>query len=208
MEKKTAQKLEWVVWSFLGLVILGIIAAFILQKNKVAKPLPVLRVIPDFHLTNQFGKIISKSDLQGTVFLADIFFTRCPGPCTQLSKRMSRLQNELPPAVKLISLTADPAFDSSEVLKKYGERFGADVKRWTFLTGTKKEIYTFAMDGLMLAVQEKEEKEKVSIEDMFIHSTMIVLVDGKGRVRSFYESDKPESHDQIIADVKNVLREH
>src|SRR5256885_7930143 len=32
-------------------------------------------------------------------------------------------------------LTADPEFDTPEVLKRYGERFGASADRWCFLTG-------------------------------------------------------------------------
>ena len=39
-----------------------------------------------------------------------------------------------------MTLTTDPDYDTPAVLKKYGERFGADFRRWTFLTGTKAQI--------------------------------------------------------------------
>ena len=36
------------------------------------------------------------------------------------------------------------------ILKRYGERYGADFQRWTFLTGAKKELAGLAAGSLKL----------------------------------------------------------
>jgi protein SCO1 len=121
-------------------------------------------------------------------WLADIIFTRCPGPCARMTQRLRDLQAALPadPRVKLVSLTTDPAFDTPEVLAKYGQRFGADPARWWFLTGDKREIVKLAVEGLKLTTLDKEEAKRESPNDLFIHSTNLILVDQQGRLRASF----------------------
>jgi protein SCO1 len=204
---QSSRKLEWLVWILLIAISLGIAAAYFSQK--AGNQLKVLRHLPDFALTNQFGKPISLSSLRGEVWLANIIFTRCPGPCAKMTRQFAEIQTALPkdkPA-QLITLTADPEYDTPFVLKNYAERFGADSANWHFLTGPKKEIYRLALDGLMLAVQEKTPDEKLTEDDLFIHSTLFVLVDKRGNVRSFYESTDEGVNERILADIKQLLRE-
>ena len=80
------------------------------------------------------------ADLTNRVWVADIIFTRCAGSCPVMSKQMKSLQDALPPAsrAKLVTLTTDPDFDTPPVLKKYGERYGADFNRWTFSPARKR----------------------------------------------------------------------
>ena len=204
---ESSRKLQWIVWGGLFAIALAITMAFVASKKK--PKLPVLHKVPEFALTNQFGKKLTLSDLRGDIWLADIIFTRCAGPCPRITRQFADIQSKLSAnqPVKLVTLTADPAFDSAEVLKKYGERFGADNQRWVFLTGPKKDIYQLAMDGLMLAVQEKSPQEQTSIDDLFIHSTIFVLVDKAGSVRAFYESDEPGTQDKILGDIAKLLHE-
>ena len=76
------------------------------------------------------------------VWVADIIFTRCAGPCPVITGHMKSLEDALPKTsdAKLVTLTTDPDFDTPAMMKRYGERFGADFNRWMFLTGTKAEI--------------------------------------------------------------------
>ena len=126
-----------------------------LQINR-SRRRPLLRVIgpvADFTLTNQDGQLSTLADFTNHVWVADIIFTRCAGPCPRMTGQMRSLQNLLPPdsTAQLVTLTTDPDFDSPAVLKKYGERFNADSNRWTFLTGTKKEIAALASGSLKLS---------------------------------------------------------
>lgn len=127
-----------------------------------------------------------------------------------MTKQFSKIQSQLPDvnSARLVTLTADPEFDTAEVLKKYGDRFGAKQESWWFLTGSKKEIYRLATDeGLMLSVQEKTPGQRGDENDLFVHSTLFVLVDQKGNVRAIYESTDDDVEKKVLADIKKLLRE-
>src|SRR5438445_1927832 len=141
---RPARSVEWIVWGGLVLVMVAILGAFVISRSRqTVPPLPVYATVPDFSLTNQIGGVIALSDLRGKVWVADIIFTRCPGPCPKMTEQMSELQAALPPEepVVLVSLTADPDFDTPEVLRRYGEERGASADRWHFLTGQKADLY-------------------------------------------------------------------
>lgn len=201
------RKLQWIVWGALGAVVFVIAGVYFAQRT--TKPLKVLRHLPSFTLTNQLNQPVSLATLRGDVWLANIIFTRCPGPCARMTKQFGEIQRALnnEESFKLVSLTADPSYDTTSVLKEYGTRAGADFSKWHFLTGHKEDIYRLALEGLMLAIQEKKPDEKLSDEDLFIHSTLFVLVDKRGNVRSFYESTDEGVHERILSDAKQLLRE-
>src|SRR5579859_2367114 len=102
------------VWGALGLTTDTLLLAFWLSNLRAhsvpARPLPVYGQVADFSLTNQEGRAISLADLRGHVWVADIIFTRCPGPCLKMTRQMKGLQAALPPGtdVRLVTLTTDP----------------------------------------------------------------------------------------------------
>jgi protein SCO1/2 len=108
--------------------------------------------------------------------------------------------------VKLVTLTTDPAFDTPAVMKCYGERFGADFNRWLLLTGTKPEIQRLAVEGLKLVAVDKPAAEQTSPQDLFIHSTLFVIVDQQGRLRDVFDSTDPGSQKRVAREVKQLLR--
>jgi protein SCO1/2 len=97
-------------------------------------------------------------------------------------------------------------------LKAYGERFGANHERWMFLTGTKKEIAGLAIDSLKLTALERKPEEREDPQDLFIHSTIFVVVDKRGRLRDVIETtgdgiDPALVRRQILARVAKLERE-
>jgi cytochrome oxidase Cu insertion factor (SCO1/SenC/PrrC family) len=97
-------------------------------------------------------------------------------------------------------------------LKAYAERFQADPQRWTFLTGTKKDIANLAIDSLKLTAIEKKPEERESPQDLFVHSTIFVLADKRAQLRGVFETTgdgiEPENvKAQILAAVKQLERE-
>jgi protein SCO1/2 len=189
------------------MVVLAIAGVFLSTVlHKAARPLPVYGDVPDFKLTNQLGEAVSLADLRGHIWVANIIFTRCSGPCPDMTRQMKIIQEGLPSgnAVKLVSLTADPDFDSPAVLKEYASRFGVDPARWALLTGPKQEVYDVAIRGLKLAVQQTENGKPDP--DQFIHSTRFVVVDQRGQVRgiSFEGSDVV---DQILRAIRQLRNE-
>jgi protein SCO1/2 len=176
----------------------------------------VLGQIADFTLTNQNGAAVSLADLRGHVWVADIIFTRCPGPCLKMSRQMQEIQQTLSPdsTVRLVSLTTDPDFDSPSVLKKYAGRFDADPARWIFLTGTKAAIGALASgtDSLNLSAVAVKPGERVSADDLFVHSTIFVVVDQRARLRGIFETsgegvDWSQEKAKILAAARELERE-
>jgi protein SCO1 len=212
-----ARKLPLSIVVGLLLLILTLALAALVAELKVRlthPPLPVLGQVGDFALTNQAGAAVSLADLRGRVWAADIIFTRCAGPCPRMTRQMKELQDALPAAdpVRLVTLTTDPDFDTPPVLEKYAGRFDADTNRWMFLTGAKKEISGLAVDSLKLAAIEKKPEERASPEDLFVHSTIFVVVDQHARLRGIFQTggdgvDWPAEKQKILGALKQLEHE-
>lgn len=171
--------------AFLGLAYLASFAEF--QKKNV---LPPLGKISDFTLTNQDSKATTLADLTNHVWIADIIFSRCAGPCPRMTAQMKDFEDKLSADknAKLVTLTTDPDFDSPEILKRYGERFGADFSRWTFLTGTKMQIGNLAANSLKLSAVPIDVKDQKNAADLFIHTTIFVIVDKHAQLRGIFQT--------------------
>jgi len=133
--------IHFFLWGGLGLIVLGIVSVWLTSASP-NKPLPVYGAVTNFSLTDQDGRPVSEADWHGRICVVDLIFTRCPGPCPIVSATLRHLQDALPsgPAVRLFSLTSDPAYDTPPVLKKYAEKFGARSGVWSFLAGPKEMV--------------------------------------------------------------------
>lgn len=208
--RKDSHLVEWIIWSVIAATIFTISGAFVWTRffaERLDKPLIVSSNVPEFTLTNQFGQAVSLSDFLGHVVVADVIFTRCPVSCEQMSRRMRALQDQLGPRmnVRFISITSDPGYDNPEILRKYAGRHGAS-ERWHFLTGIKRDVYKLAVDGLKFVVLEKTE-QKVTDDDLFIHSTQFAVIDKRGRIRGYFEATDEEQRKQVAIAVKKLARE-
>jgi cytochrome oxidase Cu insertion factor (SCO1/SenC/PrrC family) len=195
-------------------VALAFVAAGLNPRVARGQRLPVYGLVNHFGLTNQSGGAVSMQELRGHVWIADIIFTRCAGPCLRMSRQLSELQAALPPnsQTKLVSLTTDPDFDTPAVLLNYAARFGADTNRWMFLTGTKRQISDLATDSLKLSAVEKKPAERESPDDLFVHSTIFVAVDKLGRLRGIFQTGGegvswPAEKQKILAAIRQLERE-
>ncbi|HSY18599.1 MAG TPA: SCO family protein [Candidatus Acidoferrales bacterium] len=173
-----------------SLIGLAVVASMLQNARRQQAPLPVIGPVADFTLTNQDGKVATLADLTNHVWIADIIFTRCAGPCPRLTMQMKTLQEKIPAngATRFVTLTTDPAYDSPEVLKKIGLHYGADFSRWNFLTGTKAEIAGLAAGSLKLSAQPVKPEEQKDAADLFIHTTIFVIVDKHAQLRGFFET--------------------
>jgi len=181
----------WLGISFaFGLLGLTYIVALTKMERTRQVVLPVLGQIASFTLTNQNGQVETLAGLSNHVWVADIIFTRCAGPCPRMTGQMKLLQDLLPPTsgAKLVTLTTDPDNDTPAVMKKYGERFNADFNRWKFLTGTTTEIAGLASGSLKLGAVPVKLEDQKSVADLFIHTTIFVIVDKHARLRGVFET--------------------
>ena len=198
----------------LGTLSLAFLLAHLRLRAFHARPLRVYGTIGDFNLTNQSGQPVSLANLRGHVWVADIIFTRCAGPCLKMSRQMKELQDALPSnsTIKLVSLTTDPRYDVPSVLNDYAQRFGADSNRWMLLTGSPEQIGNLATGSLKLTGIEKKPEERDSSADLFVHSTIFVIVDKHAQLRGIFETtgediDPRKVKDQILAAVRRLEHE-
>ena len=204
----TSKHVRTLIWMMLVAVILLITLLFV-RGQMQRSDLPVISQVHDFTLTNQLGDTIRAADVRGKVWVGDIIFTRCGGPCPAMTEEMRKLQEAFAgeEELRFLTLTTDPGYDTPAVLQRYAQKFEADPERWWFLTGTTNQIRELAIGGLKLTSVEKDEELRENEVDLFIHSTIFVLVDKRGRVRGVYESLEPGFQEKISADIRELIGE-
>jgi protein SCO1/2 len=216
---RTGKAVSWSVGVGVVLVAALLALALVLIKlqatrNPQTVNLPVISQVPDFALTNQLGQPVTLASLKGHAWVADIIFTRCAGPCPIMTGKMHELQTALPTnsGARLVSLTTDADYDTPAVLQKYAAKFGADAARWTFLTGDKVAVARLAIDGLKLTTVTKRPEERKDPVDLFVHSTIFVVVDKQGRLRGAFQTQGdlvnwPDMKQQILAALRQLENE-
>ena len=99
---------------------------------------------PPFELAGTSGEMVSLAGLAPKTLLVDFIFTRCPGPCPALTSTKVTVQRGLSPAARerihFVSISIDPARDTPDDLRAYGEARGADLSDWSFLTGDEARV--------------------------------------------------------------------
>lgn len=169
-----------------------------------AKGDTLFQQIPDFQFTSQLHQPVGSKDLDGTIYVTDFFFATCPDICKEMSSQLVRVQEAFrdEPEVKIVSFTVNPEYDTPDVLKEYGERYGAKEGKWHFLTGDRDKIYALAKQGFFLPVMQVEGQQD------FIHSEKFMLVDKDRYVRGIYNGTDREDVDRLIIEIKVLLDDY
>ena len=194
------------LWGALIVVILAIVGANIWSSlhqdlgSDSESDLAVHHQVPDFSLIDQRGNPIALSDLKGKIWVADFIFTRCVAACPLMTDKMKKLQEEFAASgVDFVSFSVDPEYDTPDVLVHYANRFGVDGNDWYFLTGEKATIYQLTQDGFGLAIGQQESE--------VLHSARFVLVDHRGQIRGYYDSNEDEALQKLRQDIPSLLNE-
>ncbi len=170
----------------------------------------VFHKIPNFELIDQNGERFSSAQTKGKIYIADFFFTRCGTTCPKLSTNLTRIQSLFAndPNILIVSHSVDPKHDSSAVLQKYAQKYDVKSGKWFLLTGDKKAIYDLAIKGYKLPAADASEYDKniKSIDETFIHSEKLLLIDKEGFVRGIYDGTFGPDVERLIGEVK-VLSE-
>lgn len=171
-----------------------------------ATALPVLSYVPAFSFDNQEGKPVTDKDLTGKVYVAEYFFTTCRGICPKLNTNMKKLAEDYAhePDFRICSYTVDPETDTVGRMKHYADSLGADPQRWYFLTGRKDSLYHLARTGYLL---DDPKNNAININEQFLHTQFLALVDKGGRVRKIYDGLKKDELDELEKDIAALLKE-
>jgi len=195
---KTQKVLTTVLWGLMVLLMVSVISAGLFRPPAGPK---VLGPAPQFSLIDQTGTALSSDSLKGKVYVADFIFTHCAGPCRAMTTRMADLQKQVnDPAVQFVSISVDPKRDTPEVLKAYGEEFGADAKTWKFATGDSDDIQQIAR-GMMQAYAPAKDDQPI------LHSERFILVDATGNIRSTAHAKDEDALKQFVTDIKAVAEQ-
>ncbi len=166
--------------------VLSIVALFGLMRAASSDEarLGVIRTPTDFTLTAQDDKSFRLSSLRGKVVLVSFVFTTCNGSCPATTHRMDLAARALAKAglsekVHLLSISLDPARDTPAVLRDYMRLYDIEAKRWTFVTGTQKEIDEVLADWGMWV--------RPAANGQLDHPSRVFLLDPRGRVREIYD---------------------
>lgn len=192
------------LWGALIVVILAIVGANIWSSlhqdlgSDSESDLAVHHQVPDFSLIDQRGNSIALSNLKGKIWVADFIFTRCVAACPLMTDKMKKLQEEFAESsVDFVSFSVDPEYDTPDVLFQYANRFGVDGNRWFFLTGDKETIYHLTQEGFGLAIGQQDSE--------VLHSARFVLVDRRGQIRGYYDSNEDEALQKLRQDMKRLI---
>lgn len=191
--------------------------------------------VPEFSLIERSGRPVTREDLLGKVWLANFIYTECRETCPAQSLQIARLQSEFAdtPDLRLVSITVDPKHDTTEILARYAERYGANPERWLFLTGDKREIYCLAKDGFRLSVADQADPNPPPCrpaaagpfravlawlspppafathgsQGLFMHSARLVLVDRDARIRAYHLATDEDSLKRLRPNLRALLAE-
>lgn len=199
MSKKTILYL-----GFFGVVIAIYLGVLNFYTDMGTPKLPVLNTVMPFQFIRQDSNRISEKDVNGSVYIAEYFFTTCKGICPKMNRNMVRVYGELKNEKNflILSHTVDPQTDSVKTLKQYADSLGASITNWWFLTGTKEELYKTARESYLLDDPKNSSK---NITDQFLHTQFFALVDKNGQVRGIYDGIKKDEVDQLINDTRMLL---
>ncbi|MEK6155600.1 SCO family protein [Flavobacteriaceae bacterium 3-367] len=162
--------------------------------------------IPDFEFVNQLGDTITQETFGNKIYVADFFFTSCPGICPKMTANMSLLQKEFiaDDGVLLLSHSVTPERDSVPVLKSYGANKGVDPNKWHLVTGERKQIYDLGRDAYFV---EEDLGVPKDVND-FLHTENFVLIDTERHIRGIYNGLNKTAIAQLIADIKTLKSEN
>jgi len=169
------------------------------------KTLPISTVKP-FAFINQDGKTTTEKDIEGKVAAVNFFFTTCKSICPKMTNNLKPVYEKFKNAAGfvLLSHTSDPERDSPATLKRYADSLDIDTQKWIFLTGRKDSLYSAARHSYKV---DDPANYVQNINDDFLHTQFIALVNKNGEVVKIYDGIKPSEMKEMEARISKLLNE-
>jgi len=191
---------------FFAVLVVGFFAVLSLTIPDFArKRVKPISYVKPFSFTNQDGQTVTEKDIKNKVAVVEFFFTTCRGICPRMNNNVKKVYEELKDQKDflILSHTCDPETDSAPVLKRYADSMQVDTKKWLFLTGRKDSLYSMARHSYKI---DDPQNHFQKIEDDFLHSQFIALVNKKGEVIKIYDGLKQSEMNELIVDAKKSLK--
>ncbi|TMM53707.1 SCO family protein [Maribacter algarum] len=219
--------MNWNKYAFLIAILLQLVSCVEVDKNKSdlvtnnkesATTLPYFNSaiftpewdkgnhkIPEFSFRNQNGELVNNETFVGKIYVADFFFTICPGICPKLTKNMGMLQAAYQddPDIKLLSHSVMPWNDTVDKLNVYAKQNGVKLPQWHLVTGDTEAIYDIARNGYFA----DEDFTKTQKPSNFIHTENFILVDKQGYIRGVYNGTLPLEVKRLMRHIEILKKE-
>jgi protein SCO1/2 len=154
--------------------------------------------ITAFNFVDQNGKNFGSKSLNDKIYIANFFFTTCPGICPKMTKCFKVLQDSISIMnhVELVSFSVMPWIDTVNKLKKYGEENGVNPTKWHLLTGDKSIIYSLGRSSFFA------DNNKLTDSTTFLHTDKMYLIDKNQQIRGVYNATNMDDISRVLTDIK------
>jgi len=160
--------------------------------------------VPNTAFLDQDGKPRDLRSFTGSALVLTFIYTKCPMPtfCPLMDRNFVELQQKVKddPAlnVHLLTVTFDPDTDTPSVLKAHAKKLGADPKVWTFLTGKREDIATFATKFGVSVMRAMNDQRDIT------HNLRTAIIDRSGNMVKMYTGNE-WTPGEVIADIKVLV---
>ena len=161
-----------------------------------------IHTIPSFDFTDQDGNEITEKIFSGKIYVANFFFSSCPGICKRLTSNLSLVQKAFQDDARilLLSHSVTPEADSVPRLNEYARNNGVISGKWHLVTGDRNAIYQIARASYFADEDLGEQKGS----NDFLHTENILLIDAQKRIRGVYKGTSVKDINDLIADIKKL----
>ncbi|MGN6265156.1 MAG: SCO family protein [Ginsengibacter sp.] len=195
---------------FAVLLLTGFYVSLSFTKGFFDVKLPVMSYVQDFSFTDQNGQTVTGKTVQGDIYVTNYFFTTCKGICPKMNFNLKGVYDKFKEHkdFAVISHSSMPETDSVPLLKAYEEKMLPEdhnnPAKWYFVTGDKDSLYKMARQSYLL---DNPNNNSVNINEAFIHTQFIALVDKQKRVRGIYDGLKPTELARLESDIQKLFTE-
>jgi len=167
--------------------------------------LDTLHRVAAFRFTDQAGNTVANKTFQDKIYVANFFFTACPGICPKMTNQLMKVQKAFidNDRVMLLSHSVMPWADSVSRLKDFARLHGISYPKWRLATGRQSEIYQLARQSYF--AEEVAGFSRDSTD--FVHTEHCLLVDKRGHLRGLYNGTLELEIDRMIVDIRILLEE-
>lgn len=164
-----------------------------------------VHTIPAFSFLNQDGETVTNTIFDNKIYVANFFFTTCPGICKNLTANLKLVQKafEKDSNILLLSHSVMPATDSVAKLKTYALENGIISNKWHLVTGNKEAIYTIARTAYFA---DEDLGKQLTVND-FLHTENVLLIDKHKRIRGVYKGISAIEMENLIKDIQVLKME-
>ncbi|MBI5858212.1 MAG: SCO family protein [Sphingobacteriales bacterium] len=173
--------------------------------DKKSPAYSAIHTIPAFSFINQDGEAVTEKTVDGKIYVADFFFTRCGSICPKMTHNMGLLQTTFKDndEVMFLSHSVTPEMDSVPVLKRYAEIKGVIGNKWHLLTGSTDDIYALAKKQYYAG----DTIGYYQTGNEFLHTENFILVDKHRRIRGVYNGTLDLEIERLEDDINTLLKE-